>query len=262
MADYIIDRWLPGAVRTACDELGFEYESFSEDWILRLSHEDARRFVFGYSFSLNSGSSAQIANDKVACYQILSNAGISAMSHYLVRPEILNESYISSLEDTLSGNDIVLKPLSGTGGLGISRHHSVREVLETINDNERPDWCLAPFTEIKREERIFMLDGEPLLSYEKVEPPTIGGVQFYNLGRGARAVITKPSADNLSLADRSMSALGLRVAAVDIVTLTDGSRQVVEVNSGIMLERFMRQSEANKTIGYSIYRTLVEAMMK
>lgn len=262
MADYIIDRWLPGAIHAACDKLGFSYNNFSDDWILRVGHDDKQEFVFGYSFSLNSHSSAQIANDKVACYQILHDSGIPAMPHYLIRPEILNQEYIDYIGGILPNGDIILKPLSGTGGYEISRQSSLSAALEAINETTRPDWCVAPYVEIVSEQRLFMLDGEILLSYAKTDPQLSDGIKFYNLGRGAHAEITAPTQTEKDLAHRSMHALGLRTGAVDIVTLEDGTVQVVEVNSGIMLERFMRQSEDNKRIGYEIYQKIVTKMME
>lgn len=262
MAEYIIDRWLPGAIHAACDQLDFTYDSFSDDWILRIRHGDRQEFVFGYSFSLNSHSSAQIANDKVACYQILNDAGVPAMPHYLIRPEILNQEYTEHLQSLLSQGDIVLKPLSGTGGYEISRHHSMQYVLVAIKETDRPDWCVARYVDIASEQRVFMLDGEIMLSYRKTQPPIIDGLKFFNLGKGAHAEITSPTQTEQDLALRSMVALGLRTGAVDIVTLQDGTVQVVEVNCGIMLERFMRQSEEYKAIGYEVYRKIITKMMK
>ena len=262
MADYIIDRWLPEAVRSACNELDFACDSFSDDWIIRVQHNDQQKFIFGYSFSVNSQSSAQIANDKVACYQILDNSGIAAMPHNLIRPEIINQEYVTHLQSVLAEGDIVLKPLSGTGGYEISRHHSLQGALDAIAETTRPDWCVAPYADIANEQRVFMLDGETMLSYKKTEPPTIDGVTYFNLGKGAHAVITPPTQTEQDLAYQSMAALGLRTGAVDIVTLTDGTVQVVEVNSGVMLERFMRQSEENKLIGYAVYRKIIAKMME
>ncbi len=261
MGEFIIDRWLPDAVRTACQNLGYECKTFSGDWIIRISSDNTLRWIFGYGFDINAQAAAQNANDKVACYQILSEAGLPAMPHYLVRPEIMNATYISQLSQQLGDIAIVLKPLSGTGGHSITKHDSIQRALTYIADKDRPDWSVSPFETIRSECRLFMLDGQVVLSYEKTEPITENGLLFYNLGKGSQAVICKPTAQEVDLARAAVTALGLRVAAVDIVTLTDDSQQIVEVNSGVMMEHFMRQSPEYRQIGYDIYRKIIDAMM-
>ena len=107
-----------------------------------------------------------------------------------------------------------------------------------------------------------MLDDEVLVSYDKIMPVDEGGILFYNLGKGAQGVIVEPSAKELSLARRALTALGIRIASVDIITLVDGTQQVIEINSGITMEHFMRQSENYRAIGYDVYRKIVACMMK
>jgi glutathione synthase/RimK-type ligase-like ATP-grasp enzyme len=262
MAEYIIDRWMPAAILRACNEFGYTHTTFSDDWIVHIESNERSRWVFGYGFDLNPYAAAQNANDKVATYQVLSAAGVAALPHLLIRPQILTDEYVNSLRTELEGNEIIVKPLTGTSGDGITRHGSVDEALEHIRTKERPDWCMSPLVTIRNEKRLFMLDGELLVSYDKTMPVTIDGIIYYNLGKGAHAVISEPSDDELSLARRALSVLGLRVAAVDIITLTDGSQKIIEVNTGITMEHFMRQSEEYKEIGYGVYKKIVARMME
>jgi len=262
MGEYIYDRWMPDAIRQACDALGFSYTTYSDDWIVKIQGDDKLRWVFGYGFDLNAFAASQNANDKVACYQVLSDANIPALPHLLLRAEVLTEQYIHDLHEKFEGLDIVLKPLTGTSGRDITRHSSVEETIEYARGKERPDWCVSPFVDIRSEKRIFMLDDEVLVSYDKIMPVDEGGILFYNLGKGAQGVIVEPSAEELSLARRALTALGIRIASVDIITLVDGTQQVIEINSGITMEHFMRQSENYRAIGYDVYRKIVACMMK
>lgn len=262
MGEYIIDRWMPDAIRQACDKLNFSYTTYSDDWIIRVQSGDKLRWVFGYSFDLNAYAASQNANDKVACYQILADANVPALPHLLIRSQILTDEYIAGLRAQLNGSDIVLKPLTGTSGHDITRHSSVEEAIEYARGKERPDWCLSPLVEIVSEKRLFMLDDEVLLAYEKTTPTDEGGIRYFNLGKGAQAVIVTPTPNELALARGAMQTLGLRVTTVDIITLSDGSQQIIEVNCGITMEHFMRQSEEFKTIGYETYKKLTAAMMQ
>lgn len=261
MADYIVKRWLPEAVRQACAILNLGYETFSDEWIIRISSPRAQHWIFGYGFDLNSYPAAQNANDKVACYQILQKAGIPVLPHYLIRPEILSPTYLHKLKDKLRG-DIILKPLSGTSGRDITMHSSLDDVLEYVKERERPDWCVAPFINIAYERRIILFDNELLLAYEKIPAPTNDPLIFYNLGKGATARVVVPSSQEIEIAQKALRALCLRIGAIDIVIQHDGTQQIIEVNSGLMMEYFMRQSEEYKRIGYDIYQKLITAMMQ
>ncbi len=262
MGEYIIDRWMPDAIRQACNELGYRHTTYSDDWIIRIQSGNALRWVFGYFFDLNAYAASQNANDKVACYQALTEANIPALPHLLIRPQILTDDYVAGLRAQLSDGDVVLKPLAGTSGYDITRHSSVDEAIDYARTKERPDWCLSPMVEIQSEKRLFMLDDEVLLAYEKTIPTDEGGIRYFNLGKGAQAVTVMPTPNELLLARGAMQTLGLCVTTVDIITLRDGSQQVIEVNCGITMEHFMRQSEEYKVIGYATYKKIIAKMMQ
>ena len=83
----------------------------------------------------------------------------------------------------------------------------------------------------------------------------------HNLGQGARAEeLAADSVDRrqlAALAARAMTSLRLRVASVDIVVSADGRRQVLEVNSGIMMEQFGRGDRAR---ALDIYGRIITAV--
>lgn len=83
----------------------------------------------------------------------------------------------------------------------------------------------------------------------------------HNLGHGAAPdELLKNTAGRrrlVQLAAKAMKALRLRVASVDIVVLPNGSHQVLEVNSGIMMEQFAETSRAR---ALDVYRQILEAV--
>lgn len=112
---YTPDRVLPIMLEHLCQELGLQYQAYSDDWLLELSASQKSALVFGYTFPLNTSSAAEAAKDKVATYRLLHEASVSAVPHYLLRP-LLNESVTEELIDSVVPADrwpVVVKPLEG-----------------------------------------------------------------------------------------------------------------------------------------------------
>jgi glutathione synthase/RimK-type ligase-like ATP-grasp enzyme len=120
-------------------------------------------------------------------------------------------------------------------------------------------WAASPFIEIKREVRLIILDRQVLLTYEK-QPVEIDGLKFFNLGKGAAAVGYEVADSEIELAQKAKEALGLRLSAVDIILLADGSWRVLEVNDGIMMENYARQSPENKEVAKQVYATITPSL--
>lgn len=84
----------------------------------------------------------------------------------------------------------------------------------------------------------------------------------HNLGQGARASLDvddaiKPSV--CSLAVSAAKALGVRFASVDVIQ-TDAGLQVLEVNSGVMMDAFLAQDEECFALGKSVYADAVDLL--
>jgi glutathione synthase/RimK-type ligase-like ATP-grasp enzyme len=104
-----------------------------------------------------------------------------------------------------------------------------------------------------------------LNAHELNRVPTSGEVISinwrHNLGQGAAPdELLKNTTERkqlVQLARKAMNALRLRVASVDIVVLPNGKQQVLEVNSGIMMEQFAETARARAV---DVYRQIVEAV--
>lgn len=303
-------------VRAAAESLGLSAQTFCGEWVIRLVAPDGRtRLVWGYNFDLNPSASARVAGDKAATFEVLRAAGVAAVEHRLfLRADL--EDYVSeggSWRDILAafaefGGDAVIKPADGSGGSGVWRVRSVRELEGAAGTlwQRTHAICLSPFVQAAREVRFILLDGAPRIVYEKQIECLAGDGQSsmaeliaqklrsdpqrwgpalaslmrdedldwsailpaegrrpvgwkHNL-RGARAVVIEPEPAMVDLAQRAGAALGLRICAVDVVEPAGASPQVLEVNAGLMLERYVEQVEGGLEKARALTRDVIERM--
>ena len=260
---YIAERFMPKQVAAYCQRSSIDFQAFSDDWVLRLTRDGKTRWIVGYKFDVNRSGAGEVAQDKVATYAALNAAGIDATPHYLVRSLPLELIHADNLHRTLDGVPVVAKPLEGTSGRDVTRFGTIDEALAMIRSSGEPAWAVSPHYELQAEYRLVMLDGGVLLSYEKSQPTLRGDLKLFNLAYGAvvidignEALLAQLS----SIASRVMEATALRVAAVDIVRKLDGSLEVLEVNDGISMEHYARQSHEYETRAGAVYDAIVAAM--
>lgn len=260
---YIADRLLPGFVRAAAERHDIVCESMSDDWALRLEKGLQRHWVLGYQFDLNLAAASGIAQDKVATHLALKRANVPSVPHVLVR-SLLNEPFpVESLAETFP-NQFVIKPLDGTGGRDVVLVRNARQAEKIITESKELTWAASPLLHITAEYRVILLDGSPLVTYEKTEPVVENGLKYYNLGKGAKPVdvLTEDTKEALeALARQACAALALRLASVDIVRV-DGELMVLEVNDGIMMENYARTSDQYAHNAALAYDAIVTTMFK
>jgi glutathione synthase/RimK-type ligase-like ATP-grasp enzyme len=263
MGPYIAERLMPKLIAAYCQRSGAGFQAFSDDWVLRLTRDGTTRWIVGYKFDVNRSAAGEVAQDKVATYTVLKAAGIEAIPHYLVRSLPHELIHVSNLHRILDSIPVVAKPLEGTSGRDVTCFHTVDEALAMIRSSGEPAWAVSPHADLQAEYRLIMLDGTALLVYEKTQPTFRGDLKLFNLAYGAVAVdVADPDlvVQLSSIARQVMDATALRVAAVDIVRMPDGSLKVLEVNDGITMEHYARQSAQNKERTTDVYDAIVAAM--
>jgi glutathione synthase/RimK-type ligase-like ATP-grasp enzyme len=201
----------------------------SDDWILLLERNDVRHVVFGYDIGLNPSTAQRVANDKAATYDILTLNRIAALPHLVfLHPRFAKHlsfdgnwsKIIATFEEW--NRDVVVKPNEGTGGLGVTRARSNFQLELAVHSilTSEPSIALSPFTPIVAETRVFVLDGQALLAYEKKLPSVVGdGVSALSqlmerqLGRPTVAkVLEDRAASSFELDLGQVPAAGMRVA--------------------------------------------------
>ncbi len=227
---------------------GFDVRKLSGDWVIILVRGDLRLPVISYDIGLNPSSVHRIVNDKVATYEVLTALGVPAIEHQIVLDADLARS--RGEEDELGrvervwqsfSHDAMVKPLDQSQGLDVIRARSQLELAVAYNRLQAryARFAISPFVEIEQEDRFYFLDERLLLSYGK----TAAGSDRANLAQGGKVIFHDGSeVEARDLASAARAALALRYGCIDVVTLADGSRAVLEGNSGVMLDEITRQA--------------------
>jgi len=248
----MLDRVLP----EVANELGVGYRSFSKDWVHHFSRGDARAEVFGYKFSINNAAASATADDKVATAALLEDANVPCIPHVLVYNHKGQIDRYASID-----GEVVAKPLRGMSGAGVLRFQNQPEAERYMLETTRFAWTIAPYRTIAREIRSIVLDGEILLTYEKRQSLVEDGkVTMFNLKYGAQPTDITAEGKVRDITLRAMKALNLRVAAVDVVEV-NGDYEVLEINSGITMEHYMRISDQHYERGKGVYTKIIAASL-
>ena len=169
-------------IREICAEEGIELQSFSFDWIFRLTKNGKTGFILGYQFGLNSASVNSICCDKSAASELMTALGIPNISHILFAspPEqkfVGNCGFMEELLALLKKHRcLVVKPNDGTGGDRVYKVTTPCELETAVFEIFQKSAYLAasPFEKIENEYRAVILDGEVRLLYTKKRPSVIG----------------------------------------------------------------------------------------
>ncbi len=256
------DRLLPKIVKDVCRRRAIQCDAFSDNWVLRLQRDGLVRWIVGYATDINTAASADLAADKVGCYQALRSAGIPAVEHYLVRSRAADVFLAKNVELLPQNEPVIVKPLLEHGGKGVLSFGTIAAAERYVMGRPSGGWALSPRHEIMREDRYVVLDGRVLLVYSKTQPANRDGLPMFNLGQGAVAQVVEPDQRACELAVGAAAATGLRLCVADIVWLADGSQRILEVNKSFVIERFARQSPECYEYAQQAYEQIITAMMR
>lgn len=257
-----------------CHAEGIGVELLSDGWVLKLSLGGKIHYIFGYKFGINNQAAGQIADDKFATFSILRSANVPIIDQTIFynsnnkmpyakhrnSPEYVAE-YLHSYND-----HIVIKPTTGTCGqnvIQITRELEIPNAFEKVLQQSHSA-VMCPFYQIQHEYRIIMLDGEPRLSYMKSLSADFSNWKF-NLKTGAEAAeITDQEKKKqiTEIARRAVGAIGLRFCSVDIIETYDHQLFVMEVNSGVMIKRYLLQHPEKYSQIYNLYRDVIIKMFQ
>lgn len=160
----------------------------------------------------------------------------------------------------------------------------------------------CPFYDIENEYRAIIINDEIKLLYGKIRPVVIGDGKStiyelltnfnyeyfkdyvgdnkdkvlnineiyehdwkFNLSRGSKMFrnIVKSDYEKISsLALKTAKAVGLGFGSVDIIKTKTGDMYIMEINSGVMMDNFIKQDENGYEIAKSIYSIAIEEMFK
>ena len=187
---------------------------------------------------------------------------------------------------------LVCKPNEGSGGENVMVCENYRE-LEFAADKiftKSRGMAVSKFINIKNEYRLVMLNGECVLCFEKERPFCVGDgdktvseltaglyklnlspellqsipkkgekviCSFkHNLASGAVPRVIVPNEGMLAIAKKACKCLDIRFASVDII-FHNGNYEILEINNGVMLEKFSAFSLENYEKAKNVYKKAV-----
>lgn len=308
------DRVIVRIVNAYCGARDVDVTLGLDGWLIVLSKGDARHFIYGYDFGLNSSVTHRLANDKAATADILAAAGIACVPHRLFMNHehfkyVPSGGHWSAMLEMLHANPagLVLKPNEGTCGHLVFKATTELELerAATAILAANQNLAISPYFDIAREVRVILLDRVPLVVYEKTRPVVTGdgvrsvlqllldavpagrlGAVLANLpsDHGALDKVL-PSGEQLPLdwrhnlefgavpeliddgalrgacvtiAAEAARTIGLCFGAVDVVWTVHGP-QVLEINSGVMIESLSRRFPG---IAEQVYTRALDRVMQ
>ena len=256
-------RILVHAVSRYCAERGIALDVRADGWLLLLDHAGRRRLIFGYDLGLNSAVAHRLASDKAATAEVLSLAGVACVPHVLfMRPPFDAPGAAAAMLELLEAHPggLVVKPNEGTSGRYVERvsdQRGLQRAVETIFARGA-DVAISPLLGVEAEVRVILLDGDPLIVYAKERRPP---EWRHNLELGARPVLLDTGTAReacVTLARSAAATIGIRFASVDVV-LAAGRWQVLEINSGVVMEVLGRMHSERVDAAYAQALDLVFA---
>lgn len=266
------NRQLIKIVKEICQEHGITFQGFSSDWVIQLTANDHTMFIHGYKFPNNNAAIEQICNDKSALSDLLSAHRIPHVPHSYFSssynkqnpPPQDNRKRMQSLLQEYG--KIVCKPNVATGGYGVFKVSSQRELefasQEIFSASEA--MSISPYRKIQAEYRVIIVNASVGVIYEKkFRVPDADEIvevsRKHNLEQGARPVIVTDVFKTEILSELALScvaALDAEFVSVDIVEDECGF-EVLEINSGVMMENFAASNPENYEIAKNIYQKAI-----
>ncbi len=265
-----MNQFLKGLVKEIADEEGILLELLSKEWIIKLTKGEKIGYIVGSKFSINSDTASRIASDKYATYEVLKSANIPVIEHHIVFHPKTRKNTPSDFQNSKEiyryfkekQNEIVVKQNEGFGGNMVYLCKTKSEIRKSVKKilKRRDSLSICPFYHADAEYRLVMLDGECKLLFGKQKAEE---KWKFNLCQGAKAFMVddeKLKNELILMAQKVVTALGIRFASVDIIqTQEEKKLLVMEVNSGVMIHKFCEFVPQGRDIAKTIYK---EAILK
>jgi RimK family alpha-L-glutamate ligase len=174
---------------------------------------------------VNKPSAIERAVDKYYALTILEQAGLKVPRTVVTERPIEAFKAFNQL-----GRDIVVKPVFGSRGLGVTRasdQEAAGRIFRLLSYNHFVLYEQEFIWHGGQDIRCFVIDGEVVASMYRVA----GSGWKTNVSRGGTPIPFKPPSHVEQTAIKAAKVLGCEIAGVDLMETEDGSLLVHEVNS-------------------------------
>lgn len=169
-------------VQEICAEEGISCESFSYDWIFRLSRQDRTAHIYGYQFGNNSAATQLICTDKSATSDLLAAQNIPVVKHhFFISPADMDYIGVQGnwqrlLQLLADHKKIVCKPNGGTGGIDVFLVTNQRELEQAVTRifQHSKTMAVSAWLPIEAEYRVILLNQQVQLVFAKHIPLLTG----------------------------------------------------------------------------------------
>ena len=237
-----------------------------------MERDEKSAYIVGIRFSINSVTASSIAADKYATYEVLKDARLPIIEHKMIFNKKYRVGYKSDLNSkkeilnyikASDNNKVVVKANEGSCGNNVYLCKSISEVIKSLNKifKHKETASICPFYEIDTEYRVICLDYEAKLIYGK-KPSK--GMWKHNLSQGASVIdVNDEELKNklIEIAIKATKTIGIRFASVDIIKLKSGELLIIEVNSGVTINKYTDFVENGKERAKAIYGEASEKML-
>lgn len=191
----------------------------------RLENADIRVF--------NSKRAIELSDNKILMYQTLEKAGLKYPKTYcapktfegLNRPDL---KFLDNIEKEI-GYPMVLKEAYGSFGEQVYLINSRKEMEDIIYRLNYKDFVIQEYIESSkgRDVRLNVVDDKVIVSMLRENEDDFKS----NISSGGTGRLFEPTKEFKELAVKTVKAIGLDFAGVDLMFLSDGSPIICEVNS-------------------------------
>jgi len=240
-------------IEEICKKHKIRLTSLNDGWILKLQKGNNVKILYGYNFPLDNTSISKTCDDKAACSDLLKTFNIPAFAHKYFMKGFYKPKEITECYDKF-GSNVVVKPNIGSSGNDVYHCESLEELKKNINIilKSHVGFSISPFYKYEFEYRVIILNHQPMIVYKKVR----NNSWKHNLALGA-SISEDIDAKKLQYikknATKISKKMNIKFCSIDLAEV-DNKLIVVEVNSGVMMEKF---SQYNYKKAYVVYEKAI-----
>ena len=265
-----MNKFLNKILKEITDIENINYKIISDGFIIVLEKNNEIHYLNEFRFGLNSQIAATLCDDKYAMCEVLKYHNIPVIDYRLIwdagipktnleitkKVEYLKEYYKKN------NNHIVLKPNNGYSGKLIFNIENEKDIESSLIEllKYTNSIVVNPFYKIKNEHRVIILNGKCRLVYTK----NLNKNEWqFNLSKGSIATKikdTKLKEKLINLAINTYNSINAKFISVDIIKDYNGNLKILEVNSGVCMEKYCLQHPEDYELVKEIYYDAIKEL--
>ena len=259
-------------------ENNLSYEVLSCDLIIKLTKDNKIRYINGYKFGLNSHSLGLILDDKYATYELLNSLNIKVCKHHILFRPNNHNSYAKNYNSfkycydlfLKYNKNVILKVNNGTCGDGVyhvTTKNKLKKIYNSVVIGNGKDKLIDLLKEFNINYFSNKNNLKKKINYNKIlknNEEFIYDFKF-NLSKGSiiNEDILKETKTIVSKMAKDVSKkINLGFGSIDIIKTIDDKYYVLEINSGVMIENYIKLTTDGVKKAKKVYEEAVLEMFK